>query len=638
MQTVRAVSSPLLDQKEPLQLKAGPLSLSDRVDAISGPLINGNMMLFEAPDHFFKNKGIISSSSMSDAVLSAKKKEREAVSQALSQAVQHELEDLHLESIEDLGALLHEHVPHKTNEEQIERELCRIEARQGALTPEEKERLKRELSQRFVFTGNFSQSYTTLVDHIVAVATFAQERKNKEFLYEIRQAFANPAYEWIKHDEKCVAIHFLHAMALASYAEPRVLQAFSELGEHLGFVTAEDARPTELHGFLRKARVSGHKYGLIKNDLTISYAWKFFPNAWGSFLSIKWGKWLTSVCGCKKYDPRRDLENNAGAFFEESFQVGENSAKVAARTVYTPTPTVGDEVSLEARAILQAMENRKFMSREQLKEERYPYVKWAFVNLQNINSKDEGPRALAIMQLNEEFPLSFEGITVSVDSKFYRAGVHGRDEAKIEAAVTDDSPLNAEYKEVVRKELVQEAHFRLNNRIQAADGGYYFPDIAWKSVINKIIDKAYEAVIHHQLPLGTDQKVWNWQQKAALRELVILGIMRYLVARSVQEASALQADAKILSSYVCKECMDRGGKVNASFLWALGADIPETHKLVFSALHGRALLSRNRLVLADRVEPMLATAMVITQPEMQMFLHDIAKSVDVHSQIVTPLI
>lgn len=64
------------------------------------------------------------------------------------------------------------------------------------------------------------------------------------------------------------------------------------------------------------------------------------------------------------------------------------------------------------------------------------------------------------------------------------------------------------------------------------------------------------------------------------------------------------------------------------FLWALGGNKDD----VFAAFHARALLSRFRLVLPDRVEPMYALTMVMPQEDVQAFFNahgaDLALSSD----------
>lgn len=474
------------------------------------------------------------------------------------------------------------------------------------------EELRRKLQE---FFPPFQEEYNTLVDHIVRIARLVQEGEHVAFLFEVRKALQTRAYDRLKRDEKCPAVHFLHALVMASYAEPRLLKAFYELGEHLWQVAVVDgANPEDFPAFFRQSRFSGYRRGLIKNDLTLQYVVRFFRKAWGSFLSIKWGRWLTLLFGFKKYDPRGDLENNAGALYEELF------CTAKARIIYTPTPTVGDEVALEAKALLQALENRRRMDPERLKEDPYPYDSWCYVNLQNYASTDEGPRSSSIMRLNAEYPLSFSGITVAVNSPFYTAGVHGRSEKKIEARLFDTQGLTLEYKEAMKGELY------------AKEGGYYFPDTSYQVPLEAIVEDAYRVVIECPINKEIPQEKWNWYQKAAFRELVILGMIRFHVAKC-----ALHSHSSILVSYACKESMDRGGKINAAFLWALGEDTFRFKKIVFSALHGRPLLSRGRLILADRLEPLFALQIVVSQPKVRKFLHDIAQSVGVHSKATIPL-
>ena len=109
---------------------------------------------------------------------------------------------------------------------------------------------------------------------------------------------------------------------------------------------------------------------------------------------------------------------------------------------------------------------------------------------------------------------------------------------------------------------------------------------------------------------------WNWHEKAAFRELVTLGIMRYVQAKKV---SNIKLFGKVISTYACKESIDRGGKTTACILWALGKDTQGERREVFYALHARALLARRRLILKNRLEPLLSLMKVMHHKEIQTF-------------------
>ena len=311
-----------------------------------------------------------------------------------------------------------------------------------------------------------------------------------------------------------------------------------------------------------------------------------------------------------EYDPKMG-ENASGTMFTEKMRVGEGVERDMA-FIYAPTPTVGNEVSPEAEAFLQALENRQFMSPERLAQEPSyaQHTHWAFSSLQIRGSKNEGKRVEAIMALNVRFPLSFTGITVTQDSEFYKDGVRGSSDGEIMRSEIKHgkTPLNEEYKKQMKDQLIN-------------DKGYYFPEggqgEAFKSACGAIVDKAYDIVMRSPPPKKGDGEsdtkfaerkcLWQWRQKAAFRELVNLGVMRYWQLQS------LPKQGMALATSCCKECIDRGGKTMAEFLWALGDGSEGSLKQVFASLQGRALLARNRIILPGRLEPFIALTEFVSQ-------------------------
>lgn len=461
-------------------------------------------------------------------------------------------------------------------------------------------------------------------------ASYADQ--NKEVLFLMRQALQNPAYHLLKHDETHAAIKMIHGLCLASYAQPKVLEAFAPLGQSLQNLVPADVKNKGLDEQLKASRDAGYKKGLIKNDKSRQYIAKYFKQVVGAFFSTKFGTKVAAFFG-KAYDPRGELGNNAGALYTEKMQVGQKEVKL--RTVYTPSPTIGDSVSPEARGILQAMENRSFMDAEMLEAAPYPFVVWNYTNLQSLSSPDEGARAANIMRLNDEFPFSFQGISITVDSPFYRAGVHGSDEAKIQAAIADKTKLNEAYKQEQLAELTHESNFTLEARRQNPGGGYYFPAKTdqekqkWCKAFEDIVDRAFITVALQKKPQGMEEAKWHWYQKAAFRELVLMGVVKYSQVQTAEHVAERATGGKVMVTNACKENIDRGGKTNACFLWALGGSKDD----VFAAFHARALLGRFRLVLPDRVEPMYALTMVLPQEEVAIFLNGDDRPIELGSEI-----
>ena len=71
----------------------------------------------------------------------------------------------------------------------------------------------------------------------------------------------------------------------------------------------------------------------------------------------------------------------------------------------------------------------------------------------------------------------------------------------------------------------------------------------------------------------------------------------------------------------------------AEFLWALGDGSEETLKQVFSAVQGRALLARSRIILPARLEPFVALTEFVPQQAAKSFLTDIGRTVGAVSEM-----
>jgi hypothetical protein len=513
------------------------------------------------------------------------------------------------------------------------------------LSEAEKTRLKGEIE-----SPTFEKNYAELQAQIAKIAVMcqrgytkeegaaeAQGEYNKEILYAIRKALENPAYKLLKEQESHPLVHFLHTLCLASYVEPKVLNAFSELGAHIKNVVPTEKKPedaTQPRSFsetLRATHDVGEAQGL-NNASRVTWVFERVQQMLGAFVSTVLGRVLT--LWHKPYDPRGEMGNNAGALYTEVLKSG--NKEVGLRKIYTPSPTIGSAVSPEARAILQAMENRHFMTPEKLNEEPYKQVGWVYTNLQNIASLDEGERSRALMRLNEEYPFSARFSTVSVDSKFYIDGAHGSKE-EIEAATKDDKGLDDNYKNKMVEVLTDNNNFKIDGR-GAPDFGYYFhvptKDAREQFIakLKKVVSQAYDTVKKNKdNPKPEDPeklKKWNWQQKAAFRELVNMGVTRLLRARAAAEVlenrTLNDTRVELLDTEACKECIDRGGKANALMMWAL-SPVDDSGKSKFedkvlAAMHGRALLGRFRLILPSRIEPMFALTKICTHAEVRQFL------------------
>src|SRR5262249_30146115 len=118
---------------------------------------------------------------------------------------------------------------------------------------------------------------------------------------------------------------------------------------------------------------------------------------------------------------------------------------------------------------------------------------------------------------------------------------------------------------------------------------------------------------------------WFWYQKAAFRELVLLGIITYMQLLSVNwiRNSSRVKDPYLLFTQACKENIDRGCKTNAELLWGLSPLSASSIESVFASLHSRALLGRARLIHPHRYEAIYALMLVMDQASVHQFLMQI---------------
>ncbi len=495
-----------------------------------------------------------------------------------------------------------------------------LRTKESALVQNERKKL-----DKLAGSHSFQRDYKQLVQLLTEIKQLVSKLPkdvgacNYTILLLMRKALSNSAYQLMKCDESEPLVKMIHGLCLASYAKPKLMSAFHEIGARLDKVLSEEKRKesVDIHDKMHESRQAGHRHGLIRDCFSLEYITGYFKQVIGALSSVKI---IGSVCSFLgfKYDPHGTFRNNSGALYDEVLEI--DGKKTTVKTVYSPSPTINDTVSPEARGMLQAMENRALMKEEDLKNDPYPYVIWNYTNLQDICSRNEGARSVNIMRLNEEFPFSFRGMCMTVDSPFYVAGIHGDDDNAIERMTQDATPLNREYANSQIQELQHDDNFTLAKRDSKKGGHYYFPvkneneKTQWKEVCKNVVERAFKLTSKSTRPESMSEEKWNWYQKAAFRELVLLGLIK--VRQEMAGVEASKNGGGVLATNACKENIDRGGKTNACLLWALGG----SNEDVFSAFHGRALLSRFRLALADRITPLYALTTVIKQEEAKKFL------------------
>lgn len=310
---------------------------------------------------------------------------------------------------------------------------------------------------------------------------------------------------------------------------------------------------------LRRSREWLHAQGAIKKGYNIRYILQQPGQLFKIFKGMRLGalflSWLSP------YDPRK-TENYSTHLFDEDLPQG--------RAIYvaTPTPTIGNDVRPEALVALEAI--REGLVRPTMRA-------WLYVNLQHRKNWQERFRTKNIMQLNQQFAGYFFGCTLDVNSHFYRY-----------------TPITS------HEDLV---HWLLDDQVidEASACSNYFPIPleewpAWKRGAEKKL---------RALPLTIGS--------VAIKEIALLVLFRHF-----QEYvfSKLPLGSEVLTTVACKECIDRGGKMNAEILWSspylkplqgtkkVSATVAK-NRAIAAIFFGRALFARKRMVQPHRADAFL---------------------------------
>jgi hypothetical protein len=300
-------------------------------------------------------------------------------------------------------------------------------------------------------------------------------------------------------------------------------------------------RTEDLFGKTRKAAL---KCGAHDTGHSLMYMLTHPRLVWSALTSV----WIGHTLFGKlfPYDPKGFAKNISGLLFEE--KQGESSI------LWTlgPTPTVGHTLAPEMECAIESMAQGE---------------KWVYVNLQSLGCKAERPRSLALIEASKRHHDLFCAASLSVDSPLYQ----GKEGADIQ-----------EHKKMLLSQL--------SRAIFLKDTSWYYFCLKgkekemWWSIVEEVVDQAFA------LSQGLI---------AVFHELVVLGLIRAWQAFHMKDVE------RLISTVACKECIDRGGSVNAAFMWALlGDEVEEKTRAnkVMAILWGRPLLSRGRLVVRQRTK------------------------------------
>ena len=307
----------------------------------------------------------------------------------------------------------------------------------------------------------------------------------------------------------------------------------------------------------------------------------FFRGKWSAFMGERVGTVLFHrYC---PFDPKVFARNSSGQFMEEQFHDRHGKCLAIDWTV-GPTPTVEDHLAPETTAAIEALENRTSSC--------FPHTMWVYVNIQSLQGASERRRSTALFEASKRHPHAFRVASISVDAPFYLGKVP-------HLKTLDDH----------KKNLLQELHKGFHPTLQS---WYAFSLLEgehqlWWHIVEEVVEKAAA------LAETADDTITSFH------ELMVLGLVR-----AWQGFCCRQRDGWVMSTVACKECIDRGGSINAAFVWALSKkEEPERAKEVMAVLWGRPLLARNRLIVSLRTEGFEALVRAFPPEWVERFLDDV---------------
>jgi hypothetical protein len=465
------------------------------------------------------------------------------------------------------------------------------------------------------FNEKFNNFVNTLKKHENSV-TDHPKSANQEILKAFRAVLETPMYDLLKEDNSSGHIQFLHKFAAGLWNGFTMMPEFSDFGKKVLDKVGKDAicknegNGAEVAGILEKSIRAADKdlHSINKKRQSVLHMITH-PNMVLGSLAGEGGiaRHIAGLFGQTEYDPSM-IGNNS--FLQGTTTTTLNGNNVNIDYVYGASPTTGNgdksKIAPEFKAVLQAAENNQF---GKAKVEGIPDV-ILYTNFQNIltGKKGEGSRSIEIMKLNNEFPLSFVGLTLSKDSDFY--GVKKDGEAIW--------PGTQAFGEEMQEHLLNDVSFQLENRgaNKEQDKGFYFPGSQeeWKTeIIPAVLAKAnqfFSAYIYERYGHETDHS--PSEVRHAYQEFVYMMLSHYLEMKVANDLTKRGIKNVLVQSHAaCKEDVDRGGSVQTANLWLhlKGLNSSEDKEDTFmntgtGGLIGRPVLARDRVILDYRPVPL----------------------------------
>jgi hypothetical protein len=378
-----------------------------------------------------------------------------------------------------------------------------------------------------------------------------------------------PAYKLCKHDENNGYVRFLHMLSIASFAKPKVVSAYSHLGNMI----------------------------FANNDLSLLEAWQKARET----LNEQKNTIKTKIEANRPEHATKESENNSGTLYKEKFSLGENN--LTARVIVCPRVTENEQIT-RFHAILQSIENQRLNHNLYMRK----VMQLAYTNLQNFYKGDEGESSQTLMKLNDLYPFSFSGISIATNSQY------------IDMQNKNHS-IDEDLKEGLYKELTDDRNFHLPNEAINEKGGYYFPPNRkneFIAVIKQIIDIAYN-VISESKP----EEILDNTCAEAFGELVRFGLVHYHELKCLADLKEEPLPEKVAMFVlrICKGCVDRGAKTNAGLLWGTDPELLESR--IISIIQSRAAITGGRP--AGNMQKFQALLKTVSRSTFTNFLNEVAK-------------
>jgi hypothetical protein len=312
-------------------------------------------------------------------------------------------------------------------------------------------------------------------------------------------------------------------------------------------------RPLTTLDLFEKTR-KGAEGCVASSGHTLLYYLRHPRFAWSALMSTY--PWSAVFGRVFPFDPKAFAWNTSGLLFNEKFH-DQQGALLEIDWTAGPTPTVGDHLAPEAVGAIEALNSKDSLC--------FQHTMWIYVNVQNVQGMSESRRSKALFDASQKSPSTFRLASVTVDAPFYR----GRD-TSLSTLPEHKKRLLAELKRGLAPSHSSWYAFSL------LDG----EEDEWWRCVEQVVERAFF------LAQMTDC------QAPVFHELVVLGLVR-----AWQGFCCRTATGKVMSTVACKECVDRGGSINAAFTWAF-TDTDEVHRAyaVEAVLWGRPLLARQRLI------------------------------------------